>query len=242
MIKTEAICKHFGALKALDNVEFILNDNEVVCIVGPSGSGKSTLCRALNGLEIIDSGKIYYDDKAIDFRSKEDAKAVHSTTGFVFQHFNLFPHLSVLDNLLMPYLENDKGSKEDGIKLAKELLQRVGVLGKADDYPNKLSGGQKQRVAIARSLMLRPKVLLMDEPTSALDPEMVKEVLDVMKDLAQSGMTMCIVTHEMNFAKNIADRIVFMDEGKIVEEADPETFFNYPKTDRLKTFLSKMLY
>ena len=242
MIKADDICKNFGQLKALDHVSFTLNDNEVVCIVGPSGSGKSTLCRALNGLETIDSGKIFYDDVIIDPSSKNDAKIIHSMTGFVFQHFNLFPHLTVLDNLLMPFLENEKGSKDAGVRLVNELLQRVGVLNKADDYPNKLSGGQKQRVAIARSLMLKPKILLMDEPTSALDPEMVKEVLDVMKDLAQSGMTMCVVTHEMNFAKNIADRIVFMDEGRIVEEADPEHFFKAPKTDRLKIFLSKMLY
>ena len=242
MIEAKHISKHFGDLKALDDVSFKLANDEIVCIVGPSGSGKSTLCRALNGLELIDEGEIIYDEKVIDFTKKEDAHYVHAKTGFVFQHFNLFAHLKVIDNLLMPYLENYKVNKADALEKAKAMLEKVGVADKIDDYPNKLSGGQKQRVAIARSLMLEPKILLMDEPTSALDPEMVKEVLDVMKELAQSGMTMLIVTHEMNFAKNIADRIVFMDEGKIVEENDPYHFFNEPKTERLKLFLSKMLY
>ena len=242
MIEALNIHKRFDDLKALDDVSFKLNDGEVVCIVGPSGSGKSTLCRALCGLEKIDSGKIIYDEKAIDFNNTNDAKIVHQKTGFVFQHFNLFPHLTVLDNLTLGYLQNKKGSKEEAKALAVELLNRVGINDKLDAYPNNLSGGQKQRVAIARSLMLKPKYLLMDEPTSALDPEMVKEVLDVMKDLAQSGMTMLIVTHEMHFASHIAKRIIFMDEGKIIEEASAFDFFNHPKSDRLKQFLSKMLY
>lgn len=242
MIEAKNVSKYFTDLKALDDVSFTLNDDEIVCIVGPSGSGKSTLCRALCGLELIDEGRISYNGKLIDFKNRDDARFIHANTGFVFQHFNLFPHLKVIDNLTMPYLQNGKVSKKEAIAKAEVLLKKVGVFDKIDDYPNKLSGGQKQRVAIARSLMLEPKVLLMDEPTSALDPEMVKEVLDVMKELAQSGMTMLIVTHEMNFAKNIADRIVFMDEGRIVEENDPFNFFNHPRSSRLQTFLSKMLY
>ena len=242
MIKAENLVKDFDGVKALNDVSFMIDDGEVVCIVGPSGSGKSTLCRALDGLESCDSGKITYDDRYIDFKKKEDASYVHSKTGFVFQHFNLFPHLNVLDNLTLSYIRHDKGSKLDARKKAEYYLSKVGLLNKIDAFPNELSGGQKQRVAIARSLMMEPEVLLLDEPTSASDPEMVKEVLDVMKGLAQSGMTMLIVTHEMHFAKNIADRIVFMDEGKIIEEASPNEFFDQPKSERLKTFLEKMLY
>ena len=242
MIRAVGLSKSFGSLKALDDVSFSLLEKEIVCIVGPSGSGKSTLCRALSGLEICEKGEIYYGERKIDFKDKKDAAFVHQKTGFVFQHFNLFPHLTVLENLTLAFLENDKGSKEEAITQAKDFLDRVGVLDKIDAKPNDLSGGQKQRVAIARSLMMRPEILLMDEPTSALDPEMVKEVLLVMQDLAKSGMGMLIVTHEMNFARHIANRIVFMDEGKIIEEAPAEVFFTAPKSERLKVFLSKMQY
>ena len=243
MIKAINLHKVFeGKEKALDGVNFTLNDNEVVCIVGPSGSGKSTLCRALCGLEICQEGEIYYDDRKIDFLNKEDENFVRKKTGFVFQHFNLFPHLSVLDNMLLAPVEVLKQDRKKASDKAKNLLEKVGLLDQINKSPKQLSGGQQQRVAIARSLMMNPKIMMFDEPTSALDPEMVKEVLMVMKSLADQGMTMVIVTHEMNFAKNVADRIVFLEDGKIVEEGSPDEFFNHPKTERTKGFLNKILY
>ena len=243
MIKAINLYKSFNKKEnVLNGVDFSINDGEVVCIVGPSGSGKSTLCRALAGLEIVDKGEIYYDDKLIDFKNKNDEEIVRKQSGFVFQHFNLFPHLTVLDNMILAPVKVLKEDKEKAIERAKQLLQRVGVLDQIDKKPNQLSGGQKQRVAIARSLMMNPKIMMFDEPTSALDPEMVKEVLEVMKSLANEGMTMIIVTHEMNFAKNVANRIVFLENGKIVEEASPKDFFEKPKTLRTKEFLNKILY
>ena len=243
MIKAINLYKSFNKKEnVLNGVDFSINDGEVVCIVGPSGSGKSTLCRTLAGLEIIDKGEIYYDDKLIDFKNKHDEAIVRKQSGFVFQHFNLFPHLTVLDNMILAPVKVLKEDKEKATERAKQLLQRVGVLDQIDKKPNQLSGGQKQRVAIARSLMMNPKIMMFDEPTSALDPEMVKEVLEVMKSLASEGMTMIIVTHEMNFAKNVANRIVFLENGKIVEEATPKDFFENPKALRTKEFLNKILY
>ena len=243
MIKAINLHKTFNTGdKALRGVDFTLNDGEVVCIIGPSGSGKSTLCRALSGLEICEEGEIYYDDKLIDFTNKEDEKLVREQSGFVFQHFNLFPHLTVLENMTLAPLQVLNENKQEAEKRAIDLLKQVGLLDQKDKKPSELSGGQQQRVAIARSLMMKPKIMMFDEPTSALDPEMVKEVLEVMKDLASKGMTMAIVTHEMSFAKNVADRIVFLEEGQIIEEAKPTDFFNHPKTQRTKEFLEKILY
>ncbi len=242
MIKAEKLLKKFGETKALDNIDFEIDKGEVVCLIGPSGSGKSTLCRALCGLEIVDSGKIYYDDRAIDFNNPDDAAYVYSKIGFVFQHFNLFPHLSVKQNMLLAPLKVLKKDEKEATEQALELLAKVGLQDKFDSFPNELSGGQKQRVAIARSLMMNPEIMLFDEPTSALDPEMVKEVLMVIKELGDKGMTMLIVTHEMNFAKNVASRIIFLEDGKIIEENNPEDFFNNPRMDRTKQFLDKIRY
>lgn len=242
MLKAVNLIKHFDNTKALDGVDFCLNEREVVCLIGPSGSGKSTLCRALCGLEKLNAGEISLFDRKIDFAKAEDDLFVRENTGFVFQHFNLFPHLTVLENMILAPIKVKKESKEEAEIKAKELLAKIGLTDKINEYPNNLSGGQKQRVAIARSLMMQPKIMLFDEPTSALDPEMVKEVLMVIKDLADQGMTMVIVTHEMNFAKNVADRIVFLEDGKIVEENNPIDFFNNPKTERTKQFLDKILY
>lgn len=242
MIKAEHITKIFDGQKALDDVSFELKKGEVVCLIGPSGSGKSTLCRTLCGLEKKDNGDIYYDDKLIDFDNPDDSAYVYSKIGFVFQHFHLFPHLTVKQNMILAPMKVLKKSEEEALKMATDLLKKVGLEDKIDSYPNNLSGGQKQRVAIARSLMMNPEVMMFDEPTSALDPAMVKEVLMVMKDLCDKGMTMLIVTHEMNFAKNVAHRIVFLQDGKIVEENDPETFFNEPKMEITKQFLDKIRY
>ncbi|MDO4500269.1 MAG: amino acid ABC transporter ATP-binding protein [Erysipelotrichaceae bacterium] len=242
MIKVENLYKNFGKVQALDGVSLSINAGEVVCLIGPSGSGKSTLLRSINGLEIPDAGEIYVDDLKIDPNNEEMMCKVRSGMGFVFQHFNLFPHLTVLDNITLSPIMVQGVDKATAEKEAMELLKMVGLEEKANEFPNKLSGGQKQRVAIARALALKPEYMLFDEPTSALDPEMVKEVLNVIKSLADKGMTMAIVTHEMGFAKNVADRIVFFEEGKIVEEASPKDFFENPKSDRAKDFLSKVMY
>lgn len=242
MIKAEKLLKTFGKTKALDNIDFKIEKGEVVCLIGPSGSGKSTLCRALCGLEIVDSGKLFYDDRAIDFNNPDDTAYVYAKIGFVFQHFNLFPHLSVKQNMLLAPLKVLKMDEKEATDQALELLTKVGLQDKFDSFPNELSGGQKQRVAIARSLMMNPEIMLFDEPTSALDPEMVKEVLMVIKELGDKGMTMLIVTHEMNFAKNVASRIIFLEDGKIIEENNPEDFFNNPKMERTKQFLDKIRY
>lgn len=241
MIKVENLYKKFPNIQALDGVSLEVKRNEVICIVGPSGSGKSTLLRSINGLDIIDQGKIYIDEKEINVKDEQQMNEVRTKMGFVFQHFNLFPHLTVLENMtLAPTLVLGE-SVEVAKERALQLLERVGLKEKADEYVNKLSGGQKQRVAIVRALAMQPEVMLFDEPTSALDPEMVKEVLDVMTGLAENDMTMIVVTHEMNFAKEVADRIIFMDHGKIVEENNPNDFFQNPKSERLKEFLSKVL-
>lgn len=242
MIKTEHISKTFQNVKALDDVSFQIRKGEIVCLIGPSGSGKSTLCRCINGLEIPESGNIYIEGKLVDYRDEMQAKEARSKTGFVFQHFNLFPHMNVMDNMILAPMKTLHMSKEEAVAKAKELLQRVGLADKEDAYPKKLSGGQKQRAAIARSLMMNPQIMLFDEPTSALDPEMVMEVLEVMKQLAREGMTMVVVTHEMGFAKEIANRIVFLEDGKIIEENTPDLFFSQPQTKRAQDFLRKVLY
>lgn len=238
MIKTENIVKKFGDICALDGVSVDINKGEIVCLVGPSGSGKSTLLRSIKGLEEVDEGKIYIDDELYDKKNIVQQKKM----GFVFQHFNLFPHLTVLENLILSPVEVLKMDKDCAILLAKELLLKVGLDDKINSYPNQLSGGQKQRVAIARSLAMDPEIMLFDEPTSALDPEMVCEVLKVMQDLALQGMSMIVVTHEMGFAKKLASRILFLEEGKIVEENSPKNFFENPKTERAKIFLEKITY
>ena len=242
VIKAEHISKTFQNVKALDDVSFQIRKGEIVCLIGPSGSGKSTLCRCINGLEIPESGNIYIEGKLVDYRDEMQAKEARSKTGFVFQHFNLFPHMNVMDNMILAPMKTLHMSKEEAIAKAKELLQRVGLADKEDAYPKKLSGGQKQRAAIARSLMMNPQIMLFDEPTSALDPEMVMEVLEVMKQLAGEGMTMVVVTHEMGFAKEIANRIVFLEDGKIIEENTPDLFFSQPQTKRAQDFLRKVLY
>jgi ABC-type polar amino acid transport system, ATPase component len=241
VIKVERLIKQFPNILALNEVSLEIAKNEVVCIVGPSGSGKSTLLRCINGLDIIDEGTITIDNETLDVHDEKQMDRIRTKMGFVFQQFNLFPHMTVIENLTLGPIEVLKEEKESAIKRARELLTRVGLLEKENEYVNKLSGGQKQRVAIVRALCMNPEVMLFDEPTSALDPEMVKEVLDVMVNLAQNDMTMVVVTHEMNFAKEVSDRIVFMDEGKIVEVNDPKNFFQNPKSERLKDFLSKVL-
>ena len=243
MIKINNVTKTFNThLRALNDVSLEIKKGEIVCLIGPSGSGKSTLCRCINGLEIVDSGSIYIDDELIDFNDSKSAATARSKMGFVFQHFNLFPHMSVLDNMILSPMQVLGMSKEEATEKCKELLQTVGLIDKIDAFPKRLSGGQKQRVAIARALMMNPEIMLFDEPTSALDPEMVVEVLDVMKKLARDGMTMVVVTHEMGFAKEIANKVVFLEDGKIVEENTPEQFFSKPSTVRAQEFLKKVLY
>ena len=241
MIKIEHISKQFPNIKALDDVSVHIHPNEIICLLGPSGSGKSTLCRCINGLEIIDEGTITVNGEVIDGNNEKQMCAVRTKMGFVFQHFNLFPHLTVLENMLLGPVEVQKRNKDEVKQEALALLERVGLKEKANEYVNKLSGGQKQRVAIVRALCMKPDIMLFDEPTSALDPEMVKEVLDVMRELAKENMTMVVVTHEMNFAKEVATRIIFMDEGKIVEENNPKDFFENPTQQRTKEFLAKVL-
>lgn len=241
MIKIEHISKQFPNIKALDDVSVHIHPNEIICLIGPSGSGKSTLCRCINGLEIIDEGTITVNGEVIDCNNEKQMCAIRTKMGFVFQHFNLFPHLTVLENMILGPVEVQHRNKEEVKQEALALLERVGLKEKANEYVNKLSGGQKQRVAIVRALCMKPEIMLFDEPTSALDPEMVKEVLDVMRELAKENMTMVVVTHEMNFAKEVATRIIFMDEGKIVEENNPKDFFENPTQQRTKEFLAKVL-
>lgn len=250
MIKTENLCKDFGELKVLKDCSLSVEQGEVVCLIGPSGAGKSTFLRSLNHLEKITSGKIWVEEKLLDDRtdsvnqikmsSKERQKAILEM-GMVFQRFNLFPHLTVLENVALAPLEVKKMKKEEAVTIARKLLDKVGLSSKADTYPSKLSGGQQQRVAIARALAMQPKMMLFDEPTSALDPELVGEVLQVMKDLAEEGMTMIVVTHEMGFAKEVADRVVFMYDGTILEVDTPEVIFTNPKNERTKAFLNSVL-
>ncbi|MFP4657854.1 MAG: glutamine ABC transporter ATP-binding protein GlnQ [Desulfonatronovibrionaceae bacterium] len=239
MIKIERLIKKFDDLTVLDEIDLEISPGEVVVIVGPSGSGKSTLLRCINRLEDITSGRVIVDGQDIT-SPKTDINMIRTEAGMVFQQFNLFPHMTALKNVTIGPIKVRGMKKEDADQLGKDLLKKVGLSDKADVYPDQLSGGQKQRVAIARSLALRPKMMLFDEPTSALDPELVGEVLEVMKDLAHEGMTMVVVTHEMSFAKEVAHRAIFMDEGRIVEENTPVEFFNSPKTERLKSFLRRV--
>lgn len=240
MIKIEDITKRFGKNTVLDNISTTINKGEVVAVIGPSGSGKSTFLRCLNLLEEPTLGIIWIDEDEIT-NPKVNKLEVRKNIGMVFQHFHLFPHMKVLENVAYAPQKVKGVSKEESRKIAENLLAKVGLTDKVDTYPNRLSGGQKQRVAIARALAMEPEIMLFDEPTSALDPEMVKEVLDVMKDLAGTGMTMVVVTHEMGFAREVADRILFLDEGKLMEEGKPNTFFSNPQTDRAKEFLAKIL-
>lgn len=240
MIKAVHLSKHFGNVKAVDDVSLHIHKGEVVCIIGPSGSGKSTLIRCLHGLEVPDSGELYVNDKLVDF-SKDTTKDL-SHIGFVFQLFNLFPHKTVLENLTLGPVKAGGVPQKQAEETAIKLLTRVGLAEKANDYPASLSGGQKQRVAIARALCQSPEVILFDEPTSALDPEMIGEVLNVMKELADEGMTLAVVTHEMGFARKVADRVIFVDGGKIVEEGTPDQIFDAPQSDRLKLFLSQVIH
>ncbi len=240
MIKVVNLKKSYGELEVLKKINVEIKKGEVIAIIGPSGSGKSTFLRCINKLEDPTEGQIYY--KGVDITDKSsDINEIRKNIGMVFQHFNLFPHKTVLENLMLAPMKVKNLSEEKAKEIALNLLDKVGLKSKAGVYPNKLSGGQKQRVAIARALAMEPDLMLFDEPTSALDPEMVREVLDVMKSLANEGMTMAIVTHEMGFAKNVADRVFFMDHGFILESASPEEIFNNPKHARTKDFLDKVL-
>ncbi len=240
MVEVREVVKQFGALRALDRVSFHVREGEKVVIIGPSGSGKSTLLRSINRLEEIDGGRIIVD--GIDlYDPKTDINTIREEVGMVFQSFNLFPHKTVLENITLAQMVVRKRSRQEAAEKATTLLRKVGLADKANTHPGKLSGGQQQRVAIARSLAMDPKLMLFDEPTSALDPEMIGEVLDVMKSLAREGMTMVVVTHEMGFAREVADRVIFMDAGRIVEEGTPEHFFTSPSHDRTKLFLSQIL-
>ncbi|KAB0667354.1 amino acid ABC transporter ATP-binding protein [Oryzomonas japonica] len=240
MIEAREVSKFYGAFQALKNVSFSVRDGEKVVIIGPSGSGKSTILRSINRLETIDRGTIIVDGMDVS-DPKVDICKVREEIGMVFQSFNLFPHKTVLENLTLAQTVVRKRNRREAEQIALELLKKVGIAEKAAAYPAKLSGGQQQRVAIARSLAMNPKAILFDEPTSALDPEMIGEVLDVMKNLAQEGMTMVVVTHEMGFAREVADRVIFMDHGQIVEEGTPEHFFTSPDHERAKLFLSQIL-
>jgi glutamate transport system ATP-binding protein len=236
----QGVNKHFGALHVLKDVDLTVGRGEVVVVIGPSGSGKSTLCRTINRLETIDSGTISVDGQPLPAEGKDLAR-LRSRVGMVFQSFNLFAHKTVLENVTLGPVRVKGVKKEAAVARGRELLERVGIASQADKYPAQLSGGQQQRVAIARALAMDPMVMLFDEPTSALDPEMINEVLDVMTSLARDGMTMVVVTHEMGFARRAADRVVFMDDGRIVEQATPEQFFTSARSPRAQDFLSKIL-
>ncbi|MCK6625008.1 MAG: amino acid ABC transporter ATP-binding protein [Anaerolineae bacterium] len=241
MIVVKNLDKHFGSVRAVNNVSLTVKAGEVVVIIGPSGSGKSTLLRCINHLETPTAGDIWVDGMHLSRKTK-DINAVRREIGMVFQQFNLFPHLTALENITIAQTVVRKRSREEAQTIARQQLARVGIPEKENVYPSHLSGGQQQRVAIARALAMNPKIMLFDEPTSALDPEMIKEVLEVMLNLAKEGMTMVVVTHEMGFARNAADRVIFMDEGRIVEDATPEQLFTRPQHERTKLFLSKILY
>ena len=239
-VKAEGLKKSFGDNEVLKGIDIEILEGEVVCVIGPSGSGKSTFLRCLNQLEEITAGKVIIDDFDITDK-KTDINKVRENIGMVFQHFNLFPHKTVKQNVMLAPLTLKKATKAEASARADELLSRVGMIEKANAYPDELSGGQKQRVAIARSLAMNPDIMLFDEPTSALDPEMVGEVLDTMKELAANGMTMIVVTHEMGFAREVSDRVIFMDGGYIVEQGTPDEVINHPQEERTKDFLSKVL-
>ena len=241
LVVLEGVNKHFGALHVLQDINLTIKRGEVVVVIGPSGSGKSTLCRTINRLETIDSGRITIDGRPLPQEGRELAR-LRADVGMVFQSFNLFAHKTVLENVTLGQIKVRRLPKAQAEERARTLLDRVGVGSQADKYPAQLSGGQQQRVAIARALAMDPKVMLFDEPTSALDPEMINEVLEVMQQLAREGMTMVVVTHEMGFARSAADRVVFMADGRIVEQATPEQFFSNPRSERAKDFLSKILH
>ncbi|WP_253663648.1 glutamate ABC transporter ATP-binding protein GluA [Williamsia maris] len=240
MISLRGVDKHFGELHVLKDINLEIPAGQVVVVLGPSGSGKSTLCRTINRLEPIDNGEIRIDGDLLPSEGKGLA-ALRAEVGMVFQSFNLFAHKTILDNVTLAPIKVRRKSKDEARTRAMELLERVGIAAQKDKYPAQLSGGQQQRVAIARSLAMEPKVMLFDEPTSALDPEMVNEVLDVMVSLAKEGMTMVVVTHEMGFARKAADRVIFMADGAVVEDTDPESFFTRPESDRARDFLGKIL-
>ena len=237
ILSVENLDIFYDKFHAAKNISLSLNQKDIVVICGPSGSGKSTLIRSIAGLEKYKTGKILVNNEVIN----DKIAMKKNIFGMVFQQFNLFPHLTILENITLPLIKVKKINKTEAIKIANSVLKKVKILDQKDKYPSTLSGGQQQRCAIARSLAMNPKIMLFDEPTSALDPEMIKEVLDVMADLAKGGMTMIIVTHEMGFAKNIANRIIFMDDGRIIENNTPEVFFNNPKEERTKTFLNQIL-
>lgn len=239
IINIKNLHKSFGSVEVLKGIDVSIEEQEVVVIIGPSGSGKSTLLRCMNYLEVPTSGEIVVNGMKLDKHA--DINKIRENIGMVFQRFNLFPHMTVLENITLAPMKVLGKSKDEAVKTALDLLQRVGLKEKASAYPTQLSGGQQQRVAIARALAMNPKVMLFDEPTSALDPEMVTEVLDVMKRLATQGMTMVVVTHEMGFAKEVGDRVLFVDEGKIIEQGSPKDVFENPKQERTKLFLSKIL-
>jgi polar amino acid transport system ATP-binding protein len=250
MVKVENVCKSFGALQVLKDINLEVIKGEVVCIIGPSGSGKSTLLRCLNHLERITGGRVYIEGELIDEReagrdqlkvSQKKVSEICTELGMVFQRFNLFPHMTALQNVMEAPMTVKKVPKQEAEKDAIELLKKVGLEDKKDEYPSRLSGGQQQRVAIARALAMRPKIMLFDEPTSALDPELVGEVLEVMKALAREGMTMLVVTHEMGFAREVGSRVIFMDNGEIKEAGKPEEIFSNPKNERTRAFLQKVL-
>ncbi|MEC0170708.1 amino acid ABC transporter ATP-binding protein [Paenibacillus graminis] len=240
MIDFHQVEKHYGQFHVLKNIDLHVQEGEVVVVVGPSGSGKSTMLRCINRLETITSGGLSVDGITVNER-KTDINKLRKEIGMVFQHFNLYPHKKVIDNITLAPIKVLGLSKAEAEKTAMYYLEKVGISDKAQSYPSQLSGGQQQRVAIARGLAMKPKIMLFDEPTSALDPEMVGEVLDVMRNLAREGMTMVVVTHEMGFAREVADRVIFMDQGQIVEEAEPEQFFANPQEERTRTFLSRVL-
>jgi ABC-type polar amino acid transport system ATPase subunit len=240
VIELRSVSKSFGRLKVLDRIDLSVASGEVVVLCGPSGSGKSTLLRCVNGLEPIDSGEIAIDGEVVD-RSPGTMRRLSSKVGMVFQSFNLFPHLTILQNLILAPTRVRKVPRDRAVANATRILERVGIPEKADAYPDMLSGGQQQRVAIARALCMEPEVMLFDEPTSALDPEMINEVLDVMKNLAREGMTMVVVTHEMGFAREVAHRIAFMDAGQVIESGDPAAFFASPREERTRRFIGKIL-
>ena len=240
IIEMKTVDKYFGDFHVLKNINFEVTQGEIVVICGPSGSGKSTLIRCINRLEEIDSGDIYVEGKDL-YEKKSNINQLRAETGMLFQHFNLFPHLTILENINIAQVKVKGTSRHDANEISLKLLEKVGLAHKAEGYPNELSGGQKQRVAIARTLAMKPKVILFDEPTSALDPEMIGGVLDVMRELAKENYTIVCVTHEMGFAKEVSNRVVFMDEGQIIEEGTPNEFFTNPKTDRAQKFLQEVL-
>jgi ABC-type polar amino acid transport system ATPase subunit len=241
LVELAGVSKSFGDNLVLDQIELRIDPGEAIVVAGPSGSGKSTMLRCINGLEPIDSGIIRFDGKDVNTGDRQ-IYGIRAQIGMVFQAFNLFPHMTVLDNITMAPLEVKGTTKQAAKRRGRELLERVGIPEKADDFPADLSGGQQQRVAIARALAVDPKLMLFDEPTSALDPEMIREVLDVMRDLARGGMTMVVVTHEMGFAREVCDRLVFIDDGRIVEEGPPDEFFQATKSERAREFVDKIIH